>query len=58
MSARPIFNAWNMGWAPAVLDDTPRDLAAITLDEVTAAFQVCRGRSVITVLAAGPIAYN
>ena len=28
--ARAIFDAWNMGWEPAVLDDYPRDLAAIT----------------------------
>ena len=42
------FDAWNMGWAPAVLDDYPRDLATITPDEVTAAFHACRGRSVIT----------
>ncbi len=56
--ARAIFHAWNMGWAPAVLDDYPRDLAAITLNDVTAAFNACRARSVITVLAAAPIAYN
>ena len=55
---RAIFHAWNMGWAPAVLDDYPRDLAAITLNDVTAAFNACRARSVITVLAAAPIAYN
>jgi zinc protease len=53
-----IFGAWNMGWAPAVLDDYPRDLASVTVGEMIAAFEACRARSVISVLAAAPIAYN
>jgi hypothetical protein len=38
----------------AVLDDYARDLAAITVDEVGAAFNACRARSVITVVAPAP----
>ena len=52
--AAALFGAWNMGWAPAVLDDYPRELATVTPDEVTAAFHACRARSVITVLGPGP----
>ena len=49
---------WNHGWPPAALDDYPRDVAAVTVEEVTAALQACRARSVITVLAAAPVPYN
>jgi predicted Zn-dependent peptidase len=51
--ADAILHAWNMGWAPAALDDYPRDLATVTAAEATAAFDACRAHGVITVLAAG-----
>src|SRR5262249_49811942 len=35
--ARSLFRTWNMGWEPAVLDDYPRDLAGVTLQDLTAA---------------------
>jgi zinc protease len=56
--AGALFAMWNHGWPPAALDDYPRDVAAVTTEEVTAALQACRARSVITVLAAAPVAYN
>jgi predicted Zn-dependent peptidase len=50
--ARALFDAWNMGWPPAVLDDLPRDLAAVTLGDVATALQACRASAVVSVVAA------
>jgi zinc protease len=52
--AQRLFGAWNMGWAPASLDDYPRDLASVTPDEVQAALATCRASSVSSVLSPGP----
>jgi zinc protease len=48
--ASSLFDAWNMGWAPAVLDDYPRDLASVTVADLTAALETCRRTAVISVL--------
>jgi zinc protease len=48
--ARSLFDAWNMGWEPAVLDDYPRDLASVTMNDVAAALGACRQSAVISVL--------
>jgi len=50
-----LFEAWNMGWDPAVLDDYPRDLASVTAADLDAAMTVCRKTAVISVLGPGPI---
>ena len=52
--ASSLFEAWNMGWEPAALDDYPRDLAGVTAKDVTAALDVCRRSAVISVLGPGP----
>jgi zinc protease len=52
--ARSLFNAWNMGWEPAVLDDYARDLASVTQKDVEAALDTCRKGAVISVLGPGP----
>jgi zinc protease len=49
-TARALFNAWNMGWEPAVLDDHPRDLAGVTLNDVATALAACRKSAVVSVL--------
>jgi zinc protease len=48
--AYALFEAWNKGWEPAVLDDYARDLASVTVKDVTAALEVCRRSAVISVL--------
>jgi predicted Zn-dependent peptidase len=48
--ASSLFDAWNMGWAPAALDDYPRDLASVTVADLTAALEACRRTAVISVL--------
>ena len=48
--AYALFEAWNKGWEPAVLDDYPHDLASVTVKDVTAALEVCRRSAVISVL--------
>jgi zinc protease len=48
--AHSLFEAWNMGWEPAVLDDYPRDLASVTVNDLNAALDTCRKSAVISVL--------
>ena len=48
--AHSLFEAWNMGWEPAVLDDYPRDLAGITVKDLNDALDTCRKSAVISVL--------
>jgi zinc protease len=54
--ARALFDAWNMGWPPAVLDAFPGEIASVTLDDVQAALRSCRASAVISVVAAGQAA--
>jgi predicted Zn-dependent peptidase len=51
--AHALFDAWNMGWPPAVLDTFPREIASVTLGDVQAALRSCRASAVISVVAAG-----
>jgi zinc protease len=48
--AESLFEAWNLGWEPAVLDDYPRDLASVTLKDLESALEICRRSAVISVL--------
>ena len=48
--AHSLFQAWNRGWEPAVLDDYPRDLASVTVKDLTDALETCRKTAVISVL--------
>jgi len=48
--AHSLFQAWNRGWEPAVLDDYPRDLASVTVKDLTVALDTCRKSAVISVL--------
>jgi predicted Zn-dependent peptidase len=48
--ANSLFEAWNMGWEPGVLDDYPRDLAGVTMKDLSAALETCRKSAVISVL--------
>jgi hypothetical protein len=52
--AHALFEAWNMDWAPAMLDDYPRDLASVTAADLVAALAACRKTAVISVLGPGP----
>jgi predicted Zn-dependent peptidase len=49
-----LVDNWNMGWAPAVLDEYPSRLAAVTWADVEHAFAVCRSNAVLTVLGGAP----
>jgi len=48
-----LFDAWNMGWEPAVLDDYPRHLASVTIADLVKALDACRASAVISVLGPG-----
>jgi predicted Zn-dependent peptidase len=52
--ASSLFEAWNMGWEPGVLDDYARDLANVTVKDVNASLEVCRRSAVISVLGPAP----
>jgi zinc protease len=48
--AERLFEAWNMGWSVASLDDYPRDLASVTPGELAGDLAACRATAVISVL--------
>jgi zinc protease len=52
--ASHLFYAWNMGWAPAVLDDLPGALGRMTAADVAADLAACRASGVISVVGNGP----
>ena len=45
-----LFDAWNMGWEPKVLDEYPRQLASVTFADLVSALDACRTTAVISVL--------
>jgi len=52
--ASRLFYAWNLGLAPADMDDIPGALARMTPGDVTADLDACRASAVISVLGPGP----
>jgi zinc protease len=50
--ARSLFEAWKLGWSPAMLDEVPGHLATVSTSDLEAALRTCRASAVVSVTAA------
>ena len=47
-----LFEAWKLGWSPAMLDEVPGQLATVSVSDLEAALRTCRASAVVSVTAA------